>query len=59
MSDPAAVDALFGAVKQKFGRLDLLFNNAGQNVPGTPFEDLTFADWSRVVALGNLPVFRD
>jgi NAD(P)-dependent dehydrogenase (short-subunit alcohol dehydrogenase family) len=51
VSDPAAVDALFGAVKQKFGRLDLLFNNAGQNVPGTPFEDLTFADWSRVVAV--------
>ncbi len=51
VADPAAVDALFGAVKAKFGRLDLLFNNAGQNVPGTAFEDLTFADWSRVVAV--------
>ncbi len=51
VADPAAVDALFGAVKQAFGRLDLLFNNAGQNVPGMPFEDLTHADWSRVVAV--------
>ena len=51
VADPAAVDALFGAVKQMFGRLDLLFNNAGQNVPGTAFEDLTYADWSRVVAV--------
>ncbi|NMJ41612.1 SDR family oxidoreductase [Roseomonas sp. JC162] len=51
VADPAAVDALFGAVKQKFGRLDLLFNNAGQNVPGTAFEDLSYADWSRVVAV--------
>ncbi len=51
VADPTAVDALFGAVKQKFGRLDLLFNNAGQNVPGTAFEDLTYADWSRVVAV--------
>jgi NAD(P)-dependent dehydrogenase (short-subunit alcohol dehydrogenase family) len=51
VADPASVDALFGAVKQEFGRLDLLFNNAGQNVPGMPFEDLTRADWSRVVAV--------
>lgn len=51
VADPASVDALFGAVKNEFGRLDMLFNNAGQNVPGTPFEDLTYADWSRVVAV--------
>jgi NAD(P)-dependent dehydrogenase (short-subunit alcohol dehydrogenase family) len=51
VTDPASVAALFGAVKEKFGRLDLLFNNAGQNAPGVPFEDLTFADWSRVVAV--------
>ena len=51
VADPAAVDALFAAVKAKFGRLDLLFNNAGQNVPGTAFEDLSFEDWSRVVAV--------
>jgi NAD(P)-dependent dehydrogenase (short-subunit alcohol dehydrogenase family) len=51
VADPASVDALFGTVKAKFGRLDMLFNNAGQNVPGTPFEDLSYADWSRVVAV--------
>jgi NAD(P)-dependent dehydrogenase (short-subunit alcohol dehydrogenase family) len=51
VADPASVDALFAAVKAKFGRLDMLFNNAGQNVPGMPFEELTHADWSRVVAV--------
>jgi NAD(P)-dependent dehydrogenase (short-subunit alcohol dehydrogenase family) len=51
VADPAAVAALFAAVKDRFGRLDLLFNNAGGNVPGTPFEDLKAADWNRVVAV--------
>jgi NAD(P)-dependent dehydrogenase (short-subunit alcohol dehydrogenase family) len=49
ISDPAAVDALFAKVKQEFGRLDLLFNNAGTNVPGTPFEELTAEQWLKVV----------
>jgi len=51
VGDPASVAALFDAVKQRFGRLDLLFNNAGQNAPGVPFEELKFEDWSRVVAV--------
>lgn len=51
VSDPASVAALFDATKQAFGRLDLLFNNAGTNVPGTPFEDLTYEQWSGVVAV--------
>ncbi len=51
VADPAAVAALFAAVKDRFGRLDLLFNNAGGNVPGTPFEDLRAEDWNRVVAV--------
>jgi NAD(P)-dependent dehydrogenase (short-subunit alcohol dehydrogenase family) len=51
VSDPAAVDALFATVKQRYGRLDMLFNNAGTNVPGMPFEDLTYADWTRVVGV--------
>ena len=51
VADPASVDALFAAVKSTHGRLDMLFNNAGQNVPGTLFEDLTYADWTRVVAV--------
>jgi NAD(P)-dependent dehydrogenase (short-subunit alcohol dehydrogenase family) len=51
VSDPASVAALFAATKREFGRLDLLFNNAGTNVPGTPFEDLTPEQWNAVVAV--------
>ena len=39
------------AVKEKFGRLDVLFNNAGGNVPTTNFGDLTFEQWTHVVAV--------
>ena len=49
VGDPASVAALFAAVKARFGRLDFLFNNAGGNVPGVPFEDLAYEDWARVV----------
>ena len=49
VGDPAAVEALFAAVRDRFGRLDFLFNNAGGNVPGTPLEDLAYEDWMRVV----------
>ena len=48
--DPAAVAALFGRVKETYGRIDLLFNNAGTSTRGIPFEDLTFEQWSDVVA---------
>jgi NAD(P)-dependent dehydrogenase (short-subunit alcohol dehydrogenase family) len=51
VSDPAAVEAAFARVKAEFGRLDLLFNNAGTNVPGTPFEQLTWQQWRQVVAV--------
>lgn len=49
VGDPAQVNALFAAVKQKWGRLDFLFNNAGGNVPAQPIEDLKYEDWCRVV----------
>jgi NAD(P)-dependent dehydrogenase (short-subunit alcohol dehydrogenase family) len=49
VGEPGAVEALFAAVRDRFGRLDFLFNNAGGNVPGTPFEDLAYEDWARVV----------
>jgi NAD(P)-dependent dehydrogenase (short-subunit alcohol dehydrogenase family) len=49
VSKPDSVNALFAAVKQEFGRLDVLFNNAGLNAPGIPIEDLTYEKWTSVV----------
>jgi len=50
VSDPKSVAALFAATKEKFGRLDVLFNNAGTGAPGTVLlEDLTFEQWQNVV----------
>jgi NAD(P)-dependent dehydrogenase (short-subunit alcohol dehydrogenase family) len=48
--DPGAVAALFDRVKEIYSRIDLLFNNAGTSTRGIPFEDLTFEQWSDVVA---------
>ncbi|CAH2604293.1 SDR family oxidoreductase [Rhodovastum atsumiense] len=48
---PAEVEALFDATQARFGRLDLLFNNAGGNVPATNFGDMTWEQWSGVVAV--------
>ncbi len=47
--DPDAVKALFARVKDKWGRVDVLFNNAGGNVPTTNFGDLTWEQWKSVV----------
>jgi NAD(P)-dependent dehydrogenase (short-subunit alcohol dehydrogenase family) len=49
--DPAQIAALFDAAKATYGRLDLLFNNAGISTRGIPFEDLTYEQWSDVVAV--------
>jgi NAD(P)-dependent dehydrogenase (short-subunit alcohol dehydrogenase family) len=49
ISQPDAVRALFSKTKEAFGRLDLLFNNAGLSAPGVPMEDLTFEQWNTVV----------
>ncbi|MEK6592010.1 MAG: SDR family oxidoreductase [Pseudomonadota bacterium] len=49
VSDPASVTALFDATRKKFGRVDVLFNNAGQNAPGVPFEDMPYDKWKAVV----------
>src|SRR5580658_2571868 len=48
---PDSVAALFAAIQTEFGRLDLLFNNAGMGAPGVPMEDLTYQQWSAVVAV--------
>jgi NAD(P)-dependent dehydrogenase (short-subunit alcohol dehydrogenase family) len=47
--DPESVRALFAQTSSTFGRLDLLFNNAGVNVPGVPIEDLGVEQWRSVV----------
>ncbi len=49
VADPAAVARLFAATKEAFGRLDLLFNNAGTAAPPVPIEDLTLDQWRTVV----------
>jgi NAD(P)-dependent dehydrogenase (short-subunit alcohol dehydrogenase family) len=51
ISDPAQIAALFDRVRSTFGRIDLLFNNAGISTRGIPFEDLTYEQWSNVVAV--------
>src|SRR5204862_6185689 len=49
VGDPASVKALFAKTKETFGRLDLLFNNAGTGAPAVPLEDLTVEQWKTVV----------
>src|SRR6185437_14386011 len=49
VTKPESVEALFGATQQAYGRVDLLFNNAGTNAPGIAIEDLTVEQWSQVV----------
>ena len=49
VSDPAAVDALFAAIRSAFGRLDLLFNNAGIGAPPVPPDELAIDAWQNVV----------
>ncbi|MFF4925918.1 SDR family oxidoreductase [Kitasatospora sp. NPDC001261] len=49
ITDPVAVDGLFEFVEERFGRLDLLFNNAADVMPYTPTEDVAVEDWHRVM----------
>ena len=49
--DPAQIEGLFAAVKNTYGRIDLLFNNAGISTRGIPFEELTYEQWTDVVAV--------
>src|SRR5882757_3405463 len=49
MTDPGSIAALFARVMEVYGRLDVLFNNAGMGAPPLPFEDLPLATWQAVV----------
>jgi len=57
VSDPQSVKALFAKTKEAFGRLDLLFNNAGVSAPGVPLEDLTVEQWRNVVDINLSGMF--
>ncbi|MGQ0578307.1 MAG: SDR family oxidoreductase [Betaproteobacteria bacterium] len=57
VSDPQSVKALFAKTKEAFGRLDLLFNNAGVNAPGIALEDLTVEQWRNVVDINFSGMF--
>jgi NAD(P)-dependent dehydrogenase (short-subunit alcohol dehydrogenase family) len=57
VTDPGSVRALFAGAKQAFGRLDLLFNNAGTGAPAVPLEDLTYEQWRHVVDVNLTGMF--
>ena len=57
VSDPQSVRALFARTKEAFGRLDVLFNNAGINAPGIPLEELSYEQWKAVVDINLTGVF--
>src|SRR5918994_1188806 len=57
VTNPAAVRALFAKTKEAFGRLDVLFNNAGIGAPGVPLEDLTYEQWTQVVDVNLTGMF--
>ena len=69
VTDPAAVDGVFAGIKHAFGRLDVIFNNAGSNLPATVFGDLDHEGWKTVIdvnltgaflcALGAFKLMRD
>ncbi len=57
VGNPASVQHLFSELVERFGRLDVLFNNAGVGAPAVPFEDLTPEQWNAVVAVNLTGAF--
>ena len=57
VSDPASVKAVFAKTKETFGRLDVLFNNAGIGAPAMPLEDLPYETWKKVVDINLTGLF--
>src|SRR5579863_454796 len=57
VGEPAAFQELFAKTRERFGRLDLLFNNAGVGAPPIPLEELTFEQWKKVVDINLTGAF--
>ena len=57
VGDPVSVHELFKKTQSRYGRLDLLFNNAGTNAPGVSLEELTYEQWIEVVSINLTGVF--
>ena len=57
IGDPAAVKDLFAKTKEAFGRIDVLFNNAGMGAPAIPMDEVTFEQWSAVVGVNLTGAF--
>lgn len=57
VTDPASVEALFATIESSFGRLDVLFNNAGVNAPAVPMDELPLEKWFSVLATNVSGVF--
>ena len=57
VSDPTSIKSLFNVTREQFGRLDLLFNNAGIGAPAIPLEDLTFEQWKSVIDINLTGAF--
>lgn len=57
VTDPASIKALFAKTMEAFGRLDVLFNNAGMGAPPVPMEDLSYEQWNTVVAVNLTGAF--
>jgi NAD(P)-dependent dehydrogenase (short-subunit alcohol dehydrogenase family) len=57
VGDPASVRALFAKTEEAFGRLDVLFNNAGIGAPGVPMEEITYEQWNAVVQVNLTGAF--
>jgi NAD(P)-dependent dehydrogenase (short-subunit alcohol dehydrogenase family) len=57
VAEPGGVQRVFDRARQEFGRVDVLFNNAGRSLPPVPLEDVSFADWQSVVGVNLTGAF--